>query len=249
MHTLALCRKIIYYLAVRWAPGGVQNSVRCTAAIAFAIFPVTWKHGSWWQVPSQWCWWGGADAQHPRAQRKVKLKTPCVEILTSCNFWNQAKWRDLEPHPYNRPYIWSTPTTCYGHREDSGSPHATSYHSNDVCCRTGACESKPLMQIIWEKETSSVFAIRCSEKRFSWLNFLFHLPMGWGTGWHRIRKNITKRYKKKIMCKFLSPRGWGEGCYTWCMYTHMHIYLHRKCWFNSRFLFHLATFVYNSPIF
>lgn len=96
MHTQALCRKIICYLTIRWALGEVQNSVQCAAAIIFAIFPVTWKHGNWRQVPSQWCWQGRAGAQHPRATRKAKLKTPCFEILTSCNFWNQARWRDLD---------------------------------------------------------------------------------------------------------------------------------------------------------
>lgn len=40
---------------------------QCAAAIIFAVFPVSWKRGSWWQVPSH----SGAGEEKRMAYNQV----------------------------------------------------------------------------------------------------------------------------------------------------------------------------------
>lgn len=86
-----------------------KQLLQCAAAIIFAVFPVSWKHGSSWQVLS--CSGAGveervANDQVPEERQSSKLQN--LNSLGAAILQNQGKQRDEGPQPYNGPWFWST---------------------------------------------------------------------------------------------------------------------------------------------
>lgn len=148
-----------------------------------------------WQLVAgsimQWCWGRGEDGQQPSARSEAKLKIPKFEFLRSCNFVEPRKAERWRTSALQWTMFLKHFTAYYGHRKDGLSPHATSYHSNYMCRRSGK------FFVGWK----SALFLSFSLVRLAFHDRIFFFTSLWklecGTRWPEYEKKIKVKTIRK----------------------------------------------------